>query len=186
MSAPAAARKAGPNKWVLLGGALLTVPLLVVLGLSFGNDPHAVRSPLVGRQAPPFQLVEAGGEHRTISLASLRGKPVVVNFWATWCQPCIQEHRVLYEGSQAFADQVQFIGIVYEDEEPRILDFLKRHGAGYPALVDEGGKTAIAYGVGGVPETFFISADGTIVEKYNGPLSPRALAQLVAKLKEGT
>jgi cytochrome c biogenesis protein CcmG, thiol:disulfide interchange protein DsbE len=171
------------NKKVLVAGLLLVVPLIVVLALGFGRDPHAVRSPLIGREAPPFQLTTVG-EEGSVSLASLQGKPVVVNFWATWCQPCKQEHGVLTRAARMFGDKVQFVGVVYEDEEPAILDFLGRYGSGYPALLDQGGKTAIAYGVTGIPETFFIGADGKVVSKYAGPLSPDLLAQHVRGLLE--
>lgn len=171
------------NKKILFGGLLIVLPLVALFAVSFGNDPHAVRSPLVGRQAPPFSLVDVDGRE-TISLASLRGKPAVVNFWATWCQPCKAEHGVLTRGAQTFGDRVQFVGIVYEDEPAAINAFLDRYGRGYPALMDDGGKTAIAYGVSGVPETFFIDANGTIVSKFAGPLSPDALAMHVRQLLE--
>lgn len=171
------------NKKILVVGLLLVLPLIVVLGLSFGRDPHAVRSPLIGREAPPFALTTVG-DGTPLSLAAFQGKPVVVNFWATWCQPCKQEHGVLTRGAKMFGDKVQFLGVVYEDEEPAILGFLDRYGSGYPALLDQGGKTAIAYGVTGVPETFFIGADGKIVSKYPGALTPDLLAQHVRGLLE--
>jgi len=178
------APRTGVNKGVLIVGLLLVVPLLLLFLFSFGNDPHAVRSPLIGRDAPPFTLasVEDGSP---VSLASLRGKPVVVNFWATWCEPCKQEHGVLTGGAMMYRDQVQFVGVVYEDEKPKIDAFLQRYGSGYPALLDDGGKTAIAYGVTGVPETFFIDASGKVVSKYNGPLSPDLLRAHVMPLLEG-
>ncbi len=187
-SAPAAlphvsARK-GPHWGVMLAGLAVVVPLLVVLGLGFGRDPHAVRSPLVGRPAPPFTLPVHRAETTTMSLESYRGKPVVVNFWATWCEPCRQEHGTLQMAAQRMGSNVQFLGVVYEDTPDKISAFLDRHGSGYPALIDEGGKTAIAYGVGGVPETFFIDAAGTIVSKYNGPLPPATLFERVRQLQE--
>jgi cytochrome c biogenesis protein CcmG/thiol:disulfide interchange protein DsbE len=171
------------NKKVLIAGLVLVVPLIVLFAMSFGNDPHAVRSPLLGKQAPPFALVTVG-DKATVSLDSLKGKPTVVNFWATWCEPCKMEHGVLTRGARLFADQVQFVGVVYDDKEEAITAFLDRYGSGYPALVDEGGKTAIAYGVTGVPETFFIDANGKVVSKYAGPLSPDLLAQHVRQLLE--
>lgn len=171
------------NKKILLAGLLVVVPLLVLFAVSFGRDPHKLKSPLIGRAAPPFTLAEvSSGE--PLSLERLRGKPVILNFWATWCQPCIMEHRVLHQAAKVLGDQVQFVGVVYEDETERILDFLARNGSGYPTLVDQGGKTAIAYGVYGVPETFFIDASGQIVEKYEGPLSPPMLQKLAGKLLE--
>ncbi|AKU89819.1 TlpA family protein disulfide reductase [Vulgatibacter incomptus] len=162
------------NKKVLLAGLVIVAPILVLFAVSFGRDPHAVHSPLVGREAPPFALASVD-DGSPISLESLRGQPVVLNFWATWCLPCQQEHGVLYQGSRIFGDKVRFVGVVYEDEKPKIEEFLNRFGSGYPALLDEGGKIAIAYGVTGVPETFFIDASGNVVSKYNGPLSPDLL-----------
>ncbi|WP_373048965.1 TlpA family protein disulfide reductase [Vulgatibacter sp.] len=171
------------NKKVLIAGLVLVLPLIALFAMSFGNDPHSVRSPLVGRQAPPFALTSVG-EKQTVSLDALKGKPAVVNFWATWCQPCKMEHGVLTRGANAFGEQVQFVGVVYDDKEEAITEFLDRYGSGYPALIDEGGKTAIAYGVTGVPETFFIDANGKIVSKYAGPLSPDLLAKHVRELLE--
>src|SRR5690606_4767728 len=155
--------------------------LLFLFAKSFGNDPRALRSPLVGRQAPPFSL-RTYDEGKPVSLAALRGKPVVVNFWATWCEPCKREHGVLTRAAQRYGDLVQFLGIVYEDEPERIAAFLQRYGSGYPALLDVGGKTAIAYGVGGIPETFFIGADGTVVSKFTGPISAEELEARIAQL----
>lgn len=174
-------KKGGVNKAVLAVGLVLVLPLLVLFAKSFGSDPHAVRSPLVGREAPPFELVSVQ-DGKPVSLASLRGKPVVLNFWATWCEPCKQEHGVLYQGAKIFGDRVQFVGVVYDDQKPKIEAFLERYGSGYPALIDDGGKAAIAYGVTGVPETFFIDANGSIVSKYNGPLSPDLLREHVSQL----
>lgn len=166
------------NRKVLLAGLVVVLPLLAVLVLNLGRDPHVLRSPLVGQAAPPFDLLPAGGG-APMSLASLRGKPVVLNFWATWCMPCLEEHAALVAGARRYAPSVQFLGIVYEDEEAKVTSFLKSRGAAYPSLMDEGGQTAIAYGVGGVPETYFIDPTGKVVSKWSGPLDPDALASLV-------
>jgi cytochrome c biogenesis protein CcmG/thiol:disulfide interchange protein DsbE len=153
---------------VLAVGLLFVIPLLVILLLNLGRDPHAVRSPLVGRAAPPFTMSPVGGG-APVSLESLRGRPVVLNFWATWCAPCIQEHPAL-NGVAAARRDVTFLGVVYQDEEPRIQEFQRRYGSAYPSLLDPDGRTAIAYGIAGVPETFFIDAKGTIVAKVSSAL----------------
>jgi cytochrome c biogenesis protein CcmG, thiol:disulfide interchange protein DsbE len=163
------------NRRVLLVGLTFVIPLLVVLLLNLGRDPHAVRSPLVGRAAPPFTMAPVGGG-APVSLESLRGRPVVLNFWATWCAPCIQEHPAL-NGVAAARPDVTFLGVVYQDEEPRIREFQRRYGNAYPSLVDPDGKTSIAYGIAGVPETFFIDAKGTIVAKVSLPLSADEVRQ---------
>lgn len=164
-------------------GLLLIVPLVGVLAIAFQHDPKRIESPLVGRPAPDFALSPVDGSAQ-IRLSALRGTPVVLNFWATWCEPCRQEHGTLQMAAQRMGSNVQFLGVVYEDTPDKISAFLDRHGSGYPALIDEGGKTAIAYGVGGVPETFFIDAAGTIVSKYNGPLPPATLFERVRQLQE--
>ena len=168
------------NRTVLIVGAVLTAALVVVLFMALGHDPSAIDSPLVGRVAPDFAL-KAVGSGETIDLAKYRGKPVVLNFWATWCRPCWEEHPVLTENAQMLGDQVQFVGVVFQDREEKITDFLRQRGWAYPTLVDQNGKTAIAYGVGGVPETFFLDATGKVVAKYSGPLSTEMLQAYVTK-----
>jgi cytochrome c biogenesis protein CcmG, thiol:disulfide interchange protein DsbE len=175
---------AGVNRKALVVGLLVVLPLLAVLVANLGRDPHTVRSPLIGNPAPPFALrAVAGGD--PISLESLRGKPVVMNFWATWCVPCYQEHAALVGAARTLGREVQFIGIVYDDEEARVSAFLAERGSAYPSLLDDGGRTAIAYGVAGVPETFFIDAAGRVVEKYVGPLDPETITRLVARASAG-
>jgi cytochrome c biogenesis protein CcmG/thiol:disulfide interchange protein DsbE len=172
------------NRSVLAIGLLLTLPLVGLLFAGLGKDPRKVESPLVGRSAPAFTLkrVDGGGE---VSLESLRGRPVVLNFWATWCVPCYDEHPVLLQGARVLGKDVEFLGVVYEDEEDRVNGFLAQHGNAFPSLMDDAGKTAIAYGVAGVPETFFIDKTGKVVEKHVGPLNARALHALIEKTVGG-
>jgi len=157
------------NRKVLVAGAAVVLPLLGVLLANIRRDPSSVRSPLVGRSAPEFRLPPVGGG-APVTLAGLRGKPVVMNFWATYCVPCLQEHELLQETARDTAGKVQFLGVVYDDEEDKVRAFLVREGATYPALLDRDGRTAIAYGVAGVPETYFIDPQGRIAYKHVGPL----------------
>jgi cytochrome c biogenesis protein CcmG/thiol:disulfide interchange protein DsbE len=168
------------NRKVLVAGVLVAVPLLAVLLLNLGRDPQAAPSPLVGLPAPPFSLTPVGGGP-TVTLASLRGRPVVLNFWATWCIPCVEEHSALTQTARSRGSEVHFLGIVYNDEEVRIQSFLHLRDRAYPSLMDQGGKTAIAYGVHGVPETYFVDPRGVIVSKFVGPLNPEALAEELKK-----
>jgi cytochrome c biogenesis protein CcmG, thiol:disulfide interchange protein DsbE len=178
------ARQSRVNWKVLGAGAAVAAPLLAILVLNLGRDPHSIRSPLVGTMAPSFALNPIDGG-APVRLDALKGRAVVLNFWATWCVPCLQEHAALAAGARAWPD-VQFAGVVYEDDETRTREFLAQRGASpYPALVDPGGKTAIAYGVFGVPETFFIDRTGRIVEKYVGPLDSQTLSALVRKAMAG-
>jgi cytochrome c biogenesis protein CcmG/thiol:disulfide interchange protein DsbE len=94
------------------------------------------------------------------------------------------EHAELVSAAREFGD-VQFFGIVYEDEEARAASFLEQRGSSYPSLLDLDGRTAIAFGVFGVPETFFIDSGGRLVDKVAGPLDRQTIAALVAKAKGG-
>jgi len=168
------------NPRVLVAGLVVVAPLVVVLVLNLGRDPHAIGSPLVGRMAPEFTLRPLdGGE--PVTLASLRGRPVVLNFWATWCVPCFQEHPLLVSAARSLGDRARFIGVIYEDGEEQVRGFLARQGSAYPSLLDPGSRTAIAFGIFGVPETYFIDAEGRIAAKHVGPLDAPSLE---AKLRQ--
>jgi cytochrome c biogenesis protein CcmG/thiol:disulfide interchange protein DsbE len=169
------------NRTVLIVGIAIVAALVGILFVGLGKNPNEIRSPLIGKPAPSFALREVG-TGRTIDIAQFRGKPVIINFWATWCGPCWEEHPILVANARMLGPNVQFIGVVFQDEESKILDFLSQRGSGYPTLVDDAGKTAIAYGVGGVPETFFLDANGVILAKYNGPMDSDALQENLQKV----
>ena len=167
------------NRTVLIIGIIIVAAIVIVLFAGLGKDPQHIDSPLIGKPAPPFAL-KAVNSAETIDLESLRGKPVIVNFWATWCVPCYEEHPTLVANARQL-DQVQFVGVVFNDTEDKIQSFLRERGSAYPTLLDQQGKTAIAYGVGGVPETYFINPAGTIVAKFEGPMSTEQLQENLAK-----
>lgn len=163
-------------------GFLIVVPLLVLLASGFGTDPRAVPSMLEGQPAPAFRLQTLDGD--SIALEDLQGRPVVLNFWSTWCQPCRIEHPELQRAARSWPD-VQFLGVIYNDEANKSRRYLAQAGSAYPSLIDDGGRTAIAYGVAGVPETFLIGPDGVVAHKHVGPISMARLRQLLEPLRRG-
>ena len=166
-------------------GLAVIAPLILILALGFGRDPHVMDKPLNGKPAPDFQLPRLS-DGALIGIEDLRGKPLVVNFWATWCVPCAQEHPNLVQAARQWGEDVQFVGIVYQDKNEAVNDWLDRHGGkAYPTLIDINAKAAIAYGVYGVPETYFVGADGVIRDKHVGPIPWPVLAEQVRKLRGG-
>jgi cytochrome c biogenesis protein CcmG, thiol:disulfide interchange protein DsbE len=173
-------------KRMIIAGSLLamTAGLVWIFAGAFGKDTHEVPFKMRGRPAPPFELGMLNGD-RKISLASLKGKPIVLNFWASWCKPCAFEHPVLEWGAREYGERVHFIGMVFEDSEPEARQFLAQHGGSFPQLFDPHSRVAVEYGATGVPETYFITADGTILDKHIGPIPPQELTARVAQLLRG-
>jgi cytochrome c biogenesis protein CcmG/thiol:disulfide interchange protein DsbE len=169
------------NWKVLAAGLLLVVPLVAVLASGIGNDPKGVSNALEGTPAPDFTLQTMDGE--PVTLASLEGRTVVLNFWSTWCQPCKLEHPHLQQAASVYGQKgVVFLGVLYNDEAEKAKPFLKRNGSVYPTLLDPGQRVAIDFGVAGVPETFIITADGQIAQKFSGPVSYQVLAETLEPL----
>ena len=161
------------NWKVLLIGAIMVVPLVWILASGFGHDPRAIPTTTIGSPAADFALETLEGKE--IRLSDLRGKPVVLNFWSTWCGPCVHEHPLLQAAARSHGDRVQFLGVLYGDEPARAVSYLQSAGAAYPTLVDDDQRIIVDYGVAGVPETFFIDSRGTIVHKVSGAISGQQL-----------
>jgi peroxiredoxin len=161
----------------------LALVLLIVLGAAFGairlNTPttHVLAE---GSAAPALRLAPLGGGD-DVDLASLQGRLVVLNFWATWCPPCVQEMPSLDSLHRALASDGLTVVAVSVDEDPGALRrFVDSKALGLLVLRDPGGRRAwAAYGVEGYPMTFVIGPDGVVRERYDGPTewdTPGALA----------
>ncbi len=180
----APARRRGLGRYML---ALL--PLLVFAGFAVvagkmlydqdvnGRDISAIPSALIGQKAPSLSLPElAGSATPALTDAAIDGKLTLVNVFASWCVPCRQEHPILKE--LAKDERLTIVGINYKDRNDNALRFLGELGNPYDAIgVDPNGKAAIDWGVYGIPESYLVGADGTILYKKVGPFDERTLSQ---------
>lgn len=172
---------------------LIYVPLTVFLALAalflvrlFSGDASRLPSALIGKQVPAFTLPAIDGLADTpgFSDADLRqGHVTLVNVFASWCVPCLQEHPVLMRlaTDPALADRgVRVLGLAYKDEPANIEKFLGERGNPYRmAGADRTGRIAIDWGVYGVPETFVVKGDGTIAYRYVGPMDEESFRKVV-------
>jgi cytochrome c biogenesis protein CcmG, thiol:disulfide interchange protein DsbE len=169
-------------RWVKILAPLSLIPLVLLLAYGFWTDPSRVPSPLVGREAPDFTIsLLDGGE---LSLRDLRGKIVVVNFWASWCYPACWNEAPRLEGAwQKYKDMgLMIVGIVHQDSEGNAKDFIAKHGKTYPNGMDPKSRIAIEYGVYGIPETFFIDREGKLAYKHIGEIDMETLMDKIEAL----
>jgi cytochrome c biogenesis protein CcmG/thiol:disulfide interchange protein DsbE len=136
--------------------------------------------PVASRPAPAFTLpLFDGGQ---FDLAAQQGKPVLINFWASWCIPCEEEAAALEQASKTYKDRVVFIGVNVQDTDPLARGFLRKFGVTYPNGRDASGTVAVDYGMSGVPETYFVDRNGQLVRKWQGPLDEPRLRQFLDDL----
>jgi cytochrome c biogenesis protein CcmG/thiol:disulfide interchange protein DsbE len=133
----------------------------------------------IGEPAPAFVLTDLEGNR--LSLGDLRGHPVIVNFWASSCAPCVDEFPMLTSAAAAHrSDGLAVVGIVVRDSSVAAHDFLARMGATWPSAMDLGDAVAMQYGIIGPPDSFFIDRDGVVVSSQIGPLSAADLERRLA------
>lgn len=186
------AKKSNRHLKIVTVFTALSLGLIFFLYRGLQVNPNVVPSVLINKPAQDFKALTLQGEEflpenssEQISLKSLRGKPVILNFWASWCFACRQEAKdfELFWQSAKNAGIV-VLGIAIQDQKEAALAFAKNYGKTYPLGLDVDGKIAIDYGVTGVPETFVIDENGTITEKITGPVDYQKLIEIVKTLQK--
>ena len=148
--------------------------LLAAVGM-FRDDPNTLPSARIGQPAPPVVLSVLGDKQPFDDAALRAGQLTLVNFWASWCGPCRVEHPNLIRLGK---EGIPIYGVNYKDDPAKALAFLDELGEPYTASgADSEGRMALDWGVYGVPETYLIDTDGTILLRFAGPLTERALQQ---------
>ena len=177
-------RERNRTRWILVG--ILAFVALLAYGFTgrFGVNPRLVDSPLVGQPFPSLTLdyLEAEG---ALSLDDLAGTNIVVNVWASWCVPCRFEHPALSTAASVYESKnVHFVGILYQDRPSDGIRFLDEFGRAenYSYVVDSESRATVELGVFGVPETYFVDANGIIRGRFQGELTPTLLVEAIEDL----
>jgi cytochrome c biogenesis protein CcmG/thiol:disulfide interchange protein DsbE len=186
MAATAERRQELPRHWLVIG-AVLPLVLLAGWGAFLLTRTPAASGAVIGQPAPQFALADLDGN--PLRLDALRGRPVVVNFWASWCGPCVEEFPLLRAAAAEHqADGLVVVGIVFRDNSEAARDFMARMDASWPAAMDPGEEVARSYGIYGPPETFFIDRSGVVRGRQIGQLTAadleRQLMQTLANPAE--
>lgn len=162
----------------ILGGAWIAYSREPIV--AFTGIPNLTEAPLAGYLAPDFTLPTSYGE--PLSLSDLRGQPVVLNFWATWCPPCRAEMPDLQAASRQFNGRVAFLGIDQGESAAEVARFRDEYGITYPLLVDADSRVNDEYGIRALPTTIFVNADGVVSEVYSGILNQAILENRLQRL----
>lgn len=179
------------SRLLVLGAS--AVIMVLILGLLALVTSQRMAGALASGTAPDFELETFGGE--TIRLSELRGKPVIVNFWASWCIPCREEAPLLQSTWLKYKDQgLVLIGVDYVDTDSEAKKFMEEFGITYPNGPDIGTRISQAYRITGVPESYFITREGKLLEgkdasgraygNWIGPIFSAAMEERVRKLLE--
>lgn len=167
--------------WVLAVVVAVISTGIALAGTTSPADTDPLRSGAAG-PAPDFTLPRVRDEGETLSLADRRGRPAVINFWASWCVPCRREMPVLEAAFRRHAEQVWFVGINHQDSREAAIAFLQETGSTYLSAYDPDGTTALEYGLFGLPTTVFVTVDGTINATRTGEITPEELDRAIADL----
>jgi cytochrome c biogenesis protein CcmG/thiol:disulfide interchange protein DsbE len=176
------ARTEGPRTALVasLVIAVLVAILVAVLATRDSATERTTQSPLIGKPAPPIEGKTLDGEQ--FSLADHEGQWVLLNFFASWCIPCLEEHPELqaFDAAHRAEGDAVLVSATFENRADEAREFFEEHGGTWPVIDDPENRLGVAYGVPQVPETFLIDPNGIVRERFAGPVTRAALERAMA------
>jgi cytochrome c biogenesis protein CcmG, thiol:disulfide interchange protein DsbE len=173
------------RRTALVSAAIVGVVMVAFVALLATRDtgPRETRSALLGRPAP--EVVGETMDGGTFDLDELRGRWVLVNFFATWCPPCIVEHPelVAFHDAHAEAGDVEVVSVAFQDSAAEIEAFFEEYGGDWPVLPEGVSGAAVSWGVAALPESFLVSPQGVVVHKFTGGVTYQALESVLAQAR---
>jgi cytochrome c biogenesis protein CcmG/thiol:disulfide interchange protein DsbE len=164
--------------------AVLVALMVAVLATSDSSNEQATQSPLINQIAPPTagDTIDGG----TFDIADQRGRWVVLNFFASWCIPCLEEHPELaaFDAAHRVEGDAVLVSTTFDDSADHARMFFEEHGGSWPVIDDPENSIGVAYGVAQVPETFVIHPNGTVVQRFAGAVTRQELDDLIARYEE--
>jgi cytochrome c biogenesis protein CcmG, thiol:disulfide interchange protein DsbE len=177
----------GGPRTALVASVVIAVLVALMVAVLATRDPsteRATQSPLIGRLAPATAGTALDGS--AVSIDDHRGRWVVLNFFASWCVPCLEEHPQLdaFDVAHREAGDAVLISVTFDDKADDAREFFERHGGDWPVIDDPENSIGVAYGVAQVPETFVIAPNGTVVQRFAGAVTRAELDELIARYEE--
>ena len=182
LEGPAEATRGGPRTALVASVviAVLVAILVAVLATRDSSNQRSTHSPLLGQVAPTIEGPTIDGGK--VSAGEHRGRWVVLNFFASWCTPCLQEHPQLnaFDLAHRAKGDAVLISVTFDDSAEDARAFFEERGGDWPVIDDPDNSIGVAFGVAQVPETFVISPDGVVVQRFAGPVTRQAIDDVIA------
>jgi cytochrome c biogenesis protein CcmG/thiol:disulfide interchange protein DsbE len=181
---PAEPRRPRTARLAAIVLAVLVALLIAVLATRDSSNERATQSPLIGKVAPPVQgdTIDGG----SFDLADQRGRWVVLNFFGSWCTPCLEEHPELaaFDAAHRAEGDAVLVATTFDDTAAKARAFFEEHGGSWPVIDDPENSLGVAYGVAQVPESFVIAPNGVVVQRFAGKVTRAALDEVIAAYED--